>query len=96
MGIFSFYAFKPAPVKYEYMTVLAQTTGNGKGLNISRSNDFKLVDLPRDNKGWYDFGFFTKYLEEYVSYGWQIEGSISYGVSPNGNASCFAILKKEK
>ncbi len=94
--LFSIYAFRPADGQYKYMTVLAQTTGNGKGLNISTSNDFKHVELPIDSKGWYDFNFFVKYIEEFESYGWQLEGSVVYGVSPNGYASCFAILKKAK
>lgn len=93
------YAFKPQPSGgYEYLTVLAQTTGNGKGLNISiGGKDFKQIDLSKDNKGWYDFNQFAAFVQEYESYGWQLEpASVTYTVSPNGNASVFAIMKKNK
>jgi len=93
------YSFKPTPASgYDYLTVLAQTTGNGKGLNISiGGKDFKQVDLSQDNKGWYDFGQFAAFVSEYESYGWQLEpASVTYTVSPNGHAAVFAIMKKSK
>lgn len=92
------YAFKPNQTQYEYLTVLAQTTGNGKGLNISiGGRDFKQIDLSKDNKGWYDFNQFNAFVQEYEGYGWQLEtSSVTYTVSPNGNASCFAIMRKPK
>ncbi len=93
------YAFKPNPASgYDYMTVLAQTTGSGKGLNVSISGkDFKQIDLSKDNKGYYDFNFMLTFIQEYEGYGWQLEPStVTYSVSPNGNASCFAVMKKVK
>jgi hypothetical protein len=96
--IVAIYSFKPNAVQYDYLTVLAQTTGNGKGLNISiGGRDFKQIDLDKANKGWYDFNQLASFLSEYESYGWQLEpASISYTVSPNGNAGVFAIMKKAK
>ncbi|MFN3405182.1 MAG: hypothetical protein ACK40G_13875 [Cytophagaceae bacterium] len=83
---------------YEYMTVVALTTGSGKGLNLSiGGRDFKQIELPKDNKGWYDFNFFLTFIQEYEGYGWVLEpGSMSYSVSPNGNATAFAVMKKSK
>jgi len=97
--IIALYAFKPTPAaNYDYLTILAQTTGNGKGLNISiGGRDFKQIDLSKDSKGWYDFNQFVSFVQEYEGYGWQLEtSSVTYTVSPNGNASCFAIMKKQK